>query len=242
MAGELERILYHSAAFQAKLFQALAIVRKALHTAQRPYIAFSGGKDSTATLTLVELVRSGVHIAWSDDELELPETLDYMTLFQRMAGTQFSVYPGATIHAGWFVPWTDRPFWREPFTETVRTDQPYDIYLAEQGYDLVILGTRMEENRRRRDWLAQSGPIYGGVTITRRCCPLWDWTADDVWALIAGQGMPYNAAYDRMEACGIPRKRQRVGPMPLAPRSQLADGWPHTLARLESRYGKRWHD
>lgn len=241
MISEPERILYHSAAFQDKLFAALATIRRALAMSKRPYIAFSGGIDSTAVMVLCEIVQPGIHLAWSDDELELPETTAYMTLMQDLAGEQFRAYPGGSIHAGWFVPWTDAPFWRERFPGTAFTDRLYDEWLAADGYDLVLLGTRMDESRRRRNWLAQSGPTYGGHTITRRCCPLWDWTKDDVWALIAGQQVPYNAAYDVMERIGISRHKQRVGPMPLAPRSQLDEGWPDLLARLEARYGRRWH-
>ena len=61
-----------------------------------------------------------------------------------------------------------------------------------------------------------------------------------MWALIAGWGLAYSAAYDVMERIGIPRRRQRVGPLPLAPRSQLEAGWPDVLARLETRYQRRW--
>ena len=239
--GEPERIHFRSTDVQNKLFRALAIVGAALKKSTRPYVAFSGGIDSTAVMVLCEMVRPGIHLAWSDDELELPETLTYMALMQEIAGAQFGVYPGGSIHAGWFAPWADEPFWRERFPGTAFTTSPYDQFLFDEGYDLVFLGTRMEESTRRHDWLRQSGPTYGGRTITRRCCPIWDWTKDDVWALIAAHAIPYNAAYDLMTEIGIPRKRQRVGPMPLAPRAQLLDGWPDVLMRLETRYGRRWH-
>lgn len=237
--GEPERILYQSASFQDKLFRAMAVVGAALKRSRRPYLAFSGGIDSTAVLTICELVRPGIPVCWSDDELELPETVAYMALMHQAAGAQYQAFQGGATHAGWFVPWTDVPCWRDPLPGTIPARS--SLWHIEHDYDLVLLGTRMDESRRRRDWLLQSGPTYGGSTITRRCCPIWDWSKDDVWALIAGQGVPYNAAYDRMEALGIPRKRQRVGPMPLAPRQQLADGWPAILARLEARYGRRWH-
>lgn len=242
VVGEPERILYASAAFQHKLFRALAITRQALARSRAPYIAFSGGKDSTAVMVLCEMVRPGIPLCWSDDELELPETVAYMSLMRVLAGAQLRVFPGFAQHAGWFTPWRDTPFWRPPFPGTVVTTQDYQDVLAGEGHDLVFLGLRMEESRRRRDWLIQSGPTYGGRTLVRRCNPIWDWSADDVWALIAGIRVPYNEAYDRMEESGIPRHRQRVGPMPLAPRQQLADGWPDILARLEARYQRRWQD
>lgn len=238
LVGEPERILYRSDAFQAKLFAALGIIGTALKRSRRPYIAFSGGIDSTAVMVLCEMVRPGIPVCWSDDELEVPETVAYMTFMQRVAGPQFQAFTGGATHAGWFTPWSGEPYWRLPLAGTIRARS--SEWHIDHNYDLVILGTRMEENRRRRDWMVQSGPIYGGSTITRRCCPVWDWSRDDVWALIAGQNIPYHTAYNRMEALGIPRKRQRVGPFPLVPRDFMDQLWPELLPHLIARYGNHW--
>lgn len=63
---------YQSWGFKRRLEQALLRVSIALAQGQRPYVAFSGGKDSTVVLALVHAVRSDVSLLWSDDELELP--------------------------------------------------------------------------------------------------------------------------------------------------------------------------
>lgn len=241
MIGQVEHILYQSPTFRRKLDAAAAIVGEALKHAKRPYVAFSGGKDSLATMAVVHLIRPDVPLAWSDDELEYPETVDYMQVIADLAGPQLRITAGWTEHAGWFRPWRDRPFWRGPLPGTLSIAQPQDDWMALQGYDLTFTGLRMDENRRRRDWLAQVGPLYHVKDGTQtRCCPIWDWTADDVWALIVGMKLPYNAAYDRYEEIYVPRQQQRVGPLPLAPRRYLAEGWPDTLARLEARYGRTW--
>ena len=106
LVGEPERILYRSDAFQAKLFAALGIIGTALKRSRRPYIAFSGGIDSTAVMVLCEMVRPGIPVCWSDDELEVPETVAYMTFMQRVAGPQFQAFTGGATHAGWFTPWS----------------------------------------------------------------------------------------------------------------------------------------
>lgn len=241
MISTLAAVHFQSGDFGNRLASALDVIGRALKAARKPYVAFSGGKDSVALLGLVEWLEPNVPVVWSDDELEFPELVEYMIDAQRVAGSQFTVTEGYALHAGWFWPWRDRPYWREPLPGTLRIEMPVDDWMNGAGYDLVFTGLRMEENRRRRDWLAQAGPLYRvNSGVGRRCCPLWDWSADDVWALIAGWRLPYCEAYDVYEQIGVPRKLQRVGPLPLSRRAHLADGWPATLERLEARYGRRW--
>jgi len=237
-----ERILFGSKRFRdERLFLALVAIREALRRSRKPYIAFSGGKDSVAVTALVHMIAPDVPLLWSDDELEYPELVSYMAAMRAVAGPQLTITLGWTRHAGWFDPWRDLPFWREPFERTVRVEMDVDEYQAVNGYDLTFLGLRMGENRRRRSWLSQVGAIYPSKTGTgRRCCPIWDWSADDVWALIAGWELPYCSAYDRYDAIHVPRHAQRIGPLPLARRAQLEEGWPELLAGLEARDGGHW--
>lgn len=241
VTSQTDLVLASSAAWQRKLYAALAIIEQALRKSRKPYIAYTSGKDSHAVMILCEMVRPGITLAWSDDELELPETLQMMEMLRRI-GAPLRTFHGAATHAHWFRPWSDRPYWRDPMPGTEALGRDFQDVLAEDGYDLVYLGLRMEENSRRRNWLLQSGPTYGGTTIIRRCNPIYDWSADDVWALIAHAQVPYNRAYDKLDAIGVPRKSQRVGPLPLARRSHLVDAWPEILADLEKRYQRRWQD
>lgn len=243
---------FESDRFQQRLKRALGIVGAALRQARRPYVSFSGGKDSTAVCALVHALAPDVPLLWSDAELELPETVEYLQALKRVAGEQLVLVQSRSTHAGWFRSWEDPPFFREPLPGTLRiprAENPLpgqsakDDYMASQGYDLVFLGLRRNENRRRRDWLIQAGETYRVRTgCGLRCSPIAEWTEDDVWALIYGWGLGYNPAYDRMAEIGIDRQRQRVGPLPLAPREQLAGGWPELLSRLEERYQRRWSD
>lgn len=228
-------------AFQFQLAGALDIVRRALRRAKRPYVAFSGGKDSLVVAGLVLLVEPAIILHWSDDELEYPETVTLMTDLQDIMGDQLLISRGWATHAGWFRPWRDEPFWRDPLPGTLTAGMDSDDWMAGRGHDLTLLGTRGGESNKRGEFLRAAGPTYRVRSGTgRRCCPLWDWTEDDVWCAIAGLGLPYNLAYDRLAEIGVDRERQRIGPLPLTPRWVLAAGWPEVLARLEARYGARW--
>ncbi len=222
-----------------RVLSAIALIQRAISKRKRPYIAFSGGKDSMVVLALVQQLAGAVPAVWSDDELEYPELLELMA--PMIGQPDLIVTEGWTEHAGWFRPWIDRPFWREPFPGTIRIGMPVDDWMAQQGYDLVFTGLRAEESNKRHDWLSANGPLYrvkAGVGL--RCCPLWDWSADDVWAYIATHQLPVCGVYDRLETIGIARERQRVGPLPLSPRDHLLAGWPEMYARLVARYGERW--
>lgn len=239
----LARLHYESDRMRGLIASGLALVTQALDKGRNPYIAFSGGKDSLAVMGLVLTVRPDVRLVWSDDELEYPETVEYMTTVQRLAGDQLTITLGHVQHAGWFSPWADAPYWREPLPGSVRIEEPIEGWMVSGGYELAFTGLRRNENKHRRAWLATAGPLYRAHTdagMTWRSCPIHDWTEDDVWAYIVGRGLPYNRAYDVMEAARIPRRRQRVGPMCLTPRTIMEQCWPDELTRLEARYRRRW--
>lgn len=249
-----ERILFGSEGFRRKLAAALTVIRTALSLSRRQhYVAFSGGKDSLAVAALVRKVEvldglpgKGIPLVWSDDELEYPEHVAYMRKWY--TGDNLVVTLGRSEHAGWFKPWTQEPYWRQPFDGALHIEERSEDYWATEGYDLTFTGLRADESSRRRDHLIgvaaglNRGELPGLYRASTgwRCTPIWDWSADDVWALIAGWGLPYSPVYDRLTAIGIPRKQQRVGPLPLARREHLADGWPGLLRDLEARYGARW--
>ena len=237
----IDHVHAQSSAVRRRVAEALAIIEVALAQSRKPYIAYSGGKDSLVLTWLVHSIRDDVPLAWTDDELEYPEVVDHMAALSHVAGDQMMIKRGTHEHAGWFTPWSERPYFREPLPGTTDTGMSVDDWMAACGYDLVFTGLRGEESRRRRDWLRQSGPLYRvTAAVPWHCTPLADWGEHDIWALIARERLPYSAVYDRLDEIDVARERMRVGPLPLAHREHLAAGWPDLLARMEARYGPRW--
>lgn len=248
---ELGRIHAQNPHYQARVRQAMARIAEATRTARKPVVAVSGGKDSMVVMFLTLIVTGGCTISFSDAELDLPETVDLMSAFA--GDPDFLVSMAIDTHNDprhWFRPWSNTPYWRDPLPGAIRRTLPIGEFLASRGHDLTILGTRASESRKRADWLrwAYLGPGADGVSYPvnsgtgRHCCPIWDWTDDDVFAFLAvnRNRLPINEAYDIYERIGIPRRKQRIAIMPLMPRNVLESGWPDLLARLELRYGTKW--
>jgi phosphoadenosine phosphosulfate reductase len=237
---ERDGLRFRLEVFQRRLETARELVRAWLALCARPYVAFSGGKDSTVTLALAREQRPDIPVIWHDDELEHAETVAFVRDLRARWRLHLIVTQGCGPHGGWFHPWREEPFWRPPLPEMLWIGEKGDRWAWRAGYDGCLLGLRAAEATRRRRYLRARGPLHR----TARgwlCHPLAGWSADDVWAAIVGLGLPYNPVYDRLAALGVPRDLQRVGPLPLEPRWELERGWPEEFQRLTQRYGVwRW--
>lgn len=212
-----------------------------LQQCERPYVALSGGKDSLVALHLVSLLRPGVIAVWSDDELEWDRQPTSIRGIARHCESPLTIIDGYTTHGGWFQPWTDAPYWRDPDPDMIRTRRPTERWACQQGHDGVITGVRAQESTARRKHAMTRGDTYENrVTGQIVIQPILDWSVNDVWGYIAMNDLPYHPVYDAMAAAGIPRTQQRIGPLPLTPRWVLQAVDPSLPARLEQRYGRRW--
>jgi len=241
-AAAIARMI-HPATLEAHVESARRAIRDALRGKERPFVAVSGGKDSAVVMDLVLAIRPDATLFWSDDELEYPGTVDYMTALKARHGDQFVTGLGWARHADWFDPWRDEPFFRDPLPGTVFVGMDADDYMASRGHDTTMLGTRAEESKARAAWLVEHGPTYRVSRGTGlRCCPIWDWPVGYVYQYLEERRLPINAAYARLAEIGVSEDLRRVGPLPLARRDDLVNGWPDLYARLVDRYGHRWTD
>lgn len=151
------------------------------------WIAWSGGKDSTALLQLAIN-------EWGDDTRVLcswrgaSDHPDLADLIERTANRwpllELVVRPSVTANDA-----TDR--------------QSLHNLATRLGITTVCLGLRRGESGRRRAALTslaprgeyQAGPEWGRL---RTVVPLHRWTTDDVWRYIDHHDTPYLAHYDRM--------------------------------------------
>lgn len=226
--------------FRRMVRTAQETITDALTHMRHAYIAFSGGKDSSALLHLVRALAPAIPAVWSDDEWNLPETL---TLIEQIPNLHRIA--ARVQHAEWFKSWdTDTP---DLPAGTIWVDAPANdglqTFAKQQGYDGALIGLRADENSRRRQHLKRYGTLhYTDKHGVWQCNPLAWWSDMDVWAYIHVNAVPYSAAYDKLAALGVPMARWRTGPLAqgrVLGYGQLAilkRGWPDLYNRFVARY------
>lgn len=224
----------------------LHIISKALRLVSRPYIAFSGGKDSLVVAHMVCQVDNSIPMVYCDDELLYPEHVEYMNDTKLRFGDRLRIVQGGGLHRQWFRPWkSGMDWWRNPHPSmealswvSERNVSPGEL-ATRLGYDGVFLGLRRAESLRRADILAPST----GIDRLNRVWyinPLIDWSDDEVWDYIITEGLAYCPVYDQLSKIGVSRHHSRLGPLPLSQGEHLWKGWPELYLALVRRYGLRW--
>lgn len=162
------------------------IIRGALERAQRPYVAFSGGKDSTVMAHLVLQQRPGTMVWHWDFGPYMPASIraEVIAVAQRLGAHNLRIDTTAAYEQ---TDGDEGNLWaRSLFGRVIPR-------LLQQGYDLGFIGIRSQEsgNRRRRIRAGRS------LTSLRECWPISSWSWLDVWAYIVSQGLPWVSVYDR---------------------------------------------
>lgn len=224
--------------FRRRVENSRALVGEWLSHCRKPYIALSGGKDSTVAMHLVRSVCPEVVAVWSDDEWHLPETLAYLSGVAdllKVAGQQ----KHHDLFTAWDGPAGERP--DELEVDRVWMPQGFAAWVLGEGFDGVALGLRSSENRYRQTARKVRGLMHRTTAGVWQCWPIGDWSVMDVWGYLVSRQVPYNAAYDVMDAAGMALEAQRVGPL----LNSRADGqqlqvlrrlWPQVYQAFVARY------
>ncbi|MDQ7851147.1 MAG: phosphoadenosine phosphosulfate reductase family protein [Armatimonadota bacterium] len=161
-------------------------IRDALAHSRRPFVSYSGGKDSTAMLHFVlqeapdimvlhwDYGRAFVPQPVHEEILHIARTMgvrnlrvETSPLYERLGRRATNVMGRHLI--GRLLP-----------------------QLAAEGYDLDFVGLRAEESLKRRRRIRRQKR----VSMLPECWPLQDWRWLDVWAYLVAHGVPYLSLYD----------------------------------------------
>jgi len=161
-------------------------IREALASARRPYVAYSGGKDSTVLVHLVLQQEPDVMVLhWDYGRAFVPAPVFAEILENaRRLGVRNLRVETSPLYAK-LGRRARNVLGRHYLGKLVPR-------LAEEGYDLAFVALRAEESpKRRRRIVAQRslGPIP-------ECWPLAHWRWLDVWAYIVAHDLPYLSLYD----------------------------------------------
>jgi phosphoadenosine phosphosulfate reductase len=177
--------------------EAKSIVQRALQTCKKPYVAFSGGKDSLCVLHLVSSIQKDVFVVhWDYGRYFIPRDLhkEILEIAKRLS-SNVMVFTSDRYEK------EKRKAYNvlgEEFFEKVAPK------LAEEGFDCVFVGLRKEESSSRR--VRIKNKIF--ITPIKEVCPIANWSWLDVWAYIVSNNIRYLSIYDKYgEVVGYDRVR-----------------------------------
>lgn len=208
----------------------------------RPWVAISGGKDSTVLLHLVSQVRNDLPVVWYDSGLEYPQTRPFIESMCQRWGFDLHIIraePDALTLLEMSGHWEhgvikidhnlmDEALIDGPQREAMRRFGIHGIYglrAAESASRFLVLRNASNGviERHNRD-----GSLYHAFLA-----PLHRWRidgqTDDINGYAAHHRIPMHPAYEKMTKLGVPAQHQRVGLL-VSGMGLSAGGWARTYA------------
>lgn len=234
-------------AFARKLDWTRQIIEDGMTKITQPYIAFSGGIDSTVLLDLFWQAGHPMPVLWGDDAWDFPENLAFLKATEQRYGFRLTRIRSLNPWRDWCLE-MDRPdlcddpaalgAWFNPH-EWDETWPSLTHGAPLHGYTGVFLGMLAKESRSRQ-YVLKNGykPLYqvkseGGMW---HCSPLAAWSKSEVWAYAISHELPYNPVYDKLAELGVPLERRRVAPLTCFRVLHLGSG-----VVLRSGWGELWN-
>jgi 3'-phosphoadenosine 5'-phosphosulfate sulfotransferase (PAPS reductase)/FAD synthetase len=175
---------------------------KFFESSSRPYLAFSGGKDSCAMLALAVDHGYRGRVMWLSGDLDYPSEDEHVQQWAKLMGLEIDVVrtPGSTIEmlraqAHEILLDEDNKLRNDP-VNAVQFFAPIEAYKRQYDCDGVLLGLRKEESKGRHANRAVRGVVY---YVKNRHewvgQPICDWQGIDVYAYVLSRGLPLFDVY-----------------------------------------------
>jgi len=167
------------------------LIAEALDRANKPYIAYSGGKDSLVMLHMVLRVCPEVlveHFYFGKYYFPMGLETEILGIAGTIGAKNIRVDTSSKYDLA------GRTSKNIYFPEMFGRVQPD---LISKGYDLAFIGLRREESGKRKRKASEPFRWNGKML---ECYPLMNLTARDVWTYIVSNDLPYCSHYDRYGA------------------------------------------
>ena len=210
LSDEIEMYLLAASmpSYKRKAHKAKETIRTALNSSARASLSFSGGKDSIVLLDLavkagftgtIVFFKYGIYT-----DVETPrENIELLEFYADKHKLNYKILDclgevDCWEECGRFILFPETEIEQKIFNKT-----NYDfvekskMFEAENGIDLTIIGMRKNESKRRSIVLGKRGALY--QTKNRKsvtCCPLLNFSNDDIWAYIFSNRLRYLSIYD----------------------------------------------
>lgn len=213
--------LQHSKSIEytKKVDNAQDVIIRALSVLKKPYVSFSGGKDSLVILHLILKYSEKIHVLYVDQGMEYPDTYEYIKkIWNEWNLNLYWEYPDKSLwklyyEGGFLNP--DKPTdknVRRHFSNTVFFG-PIKSFSEKIASDGFFMGLRADESIDRKRNFKLRGFSYKKKDGLLAVQPIADWSAQDVWAYITYNDLPYNPIYDKTKF--QERNKIRVAPFGL---------------------------
>lgn len=179
--------------FQKKVDYAKGIIKQTLEISQKPYVAFSCGKDSSVLADMVLSIDKTVPLRFlSSGETRIIHDVDtVIDYFKNQGATIEEINIDRVFSDDWKdATWTEQ---RKAGNKDLQS-------LTGDSHDCIFMGLRKEESKPREISLTrcrtEGYPAYtykymqGANAGVIRCCPLATWTTSDIAAYIVANGLP----------------------------------------------------
>lgn len=198
MREELEAYRLHGKlpVIKRRTDRALETIRDWRARCQKPYIAWSTGKDSTLCLRLALRVDPKIQVVYFDADSCLPDSEKFIERLVPEWNLNFrrvKTRPILDVLAqyGLTYPGIEYQTMKATVYEPIKS-------LRAEGYDGVIVGVRAEESRGRKIAASALGSMFRAKSSGMLTCwPLAQWASRDVWGATINGELPYNTAYDK---------------------------------------------
>lgn len=202
--------LLHSklASYQKRVDAAIATARTALALAKNPFLSFSAGKDSVVLLDIA--VKAGFrgdllffkYGIFTDVETP-PENTELLKYYAAKHGLKYHILDcfgevDCWEQCGRFVLFPETAEEKRIFDRTNRDfATKSEEFCRQNGVDLQLIGMRKAESARRKAMLNKKGSIYAVQSRkSLTCCPLANFSSEDIWSYIFGNDLKYLSIYD----------------------------------------------
>ena len=171
---------------QQKVLGAKIIISDALKQFKKPYVAFSGGKDSTCVLHAVLQQRPNTMVLhWDYGHHFIPREL-HQEIIENSKAIGVNLRVETSEEYGRLGREAVNVLGRDMIKNLIPQ-------LIKEGYDAVFVGLRKQESVKRKmrinnnRWLTKMPEIF----------PVQAWSWLDVWAYIISNNIPYLSHYDK---------------------------------------------
>lgn len=183
------------------------VIRRFLEKCKKPYLSWSGGKDSTVMLYLTLKEKPDIEVIYFDADSCLPDGWEYMMRLVDEWNLNFRVMktrPILDVFAEYGIdhPGIDYRTMKATVYEPVKQ-------LCSEGYDGSLIGIRAQESSGRRWGAKKYGELFWAKGYQMwECWPMLHWKTEELWLYIDHFRIPYHPAYDKTRF--EPRERIRV--------------------------------